>query len=72
MPGQGQRCDSQYNRNGTANLFVMLEVHRPWWHVKVTDGGWGESTPLSDDCQVADKFGVIVRIWTIDANLSGC
>ncbi len=24
-------------RNGTANLFVFLDAHRPWRHVKVTD-----------------------------------
>jgi hypothetical protein len=26
-----------YRRNGTANLFVFLDVHRPWRKVKVTD-----------------------------------
>jgi hypothetical protein len=41
-PGQAQRYDSEYKRNGTANLFVMLEVHRPWRHVKVTDHRTGQ------------------------------
>ena len=41
-PGQAQRYDSEYKRNGTANLFVMLDVHRPWRHVKVTDHRTGE------------------------------
>ena len=36
-PGQARRYDSEYKRNGTANLFVMLDVHQPWRHVKVTD-----------------------------------
>jgi transposase len=36
-PGQAGRYDSEYKRNGTVNLFVMLDVHRPWRHVKVTD-----------------------------------
>jgi hypothetical protein len=41
-PGRVPRYDSQYKRNGTANLFVMLDVHRPWRHVKVTDHRSGE------------------------------
>jgi hypothetical protein len=36
-PGQLERYDCEYRRNGTANLFVCLDVHRPWRHVKVTD-----------------------------------
>lgn len=35
-PGQLERYDCEYRRNGTANLFVFLDVHRPWRHVKVT------------------------------------
>jgi transposase len=35
-PGQLERCDCEYRRNGTANLFVFLDLHRPWRKVKVT------------------------------------
>jgi len=35
-PGQLERYDCEYRRNGTANLFVFLDVHRPWRKVKVT------------------------------------
>jgi hypothetical protein len=35
-PGQRKRYDCEYKRNGTANLFVFLDVHRPWRKVKVT------------------------------------
>lgn len=41
-PGQVRRYDSEYRRNGTANLFVMVDVHRPWRHVKVTDRRTGQ------------------------------
>lgn len=34
--GRPQRYDYEYRRNGTANLFVFLDAHRPWRHVKVT------------------------------------
>ena len=36
-PGQLERYDSEYRRKGTANLFIILNVHRPWRRVKVTD-----------------------------------
>jgi transposase len=36
-PGRLERYDCEYKRNGTANLFVFLDAHRPWRRVKVTD-----------------------------------
>jgi transposase len=36
-PGRATRVDYEYRRNGTANLFVFVDAHRPWRHVKVTD-----------------------------------
>ena len=36
-PGQLERYDCEYKRNGTVNLFIFLDVHRPWRKVKVTD-----------------------------------
>ena len=36
-PGQLERYDCEYKRNGTANLFIVLDVHRPWRKVKVTE-----------------------------------
>ena len=36
-PGQPERYDCEYRRNGTANLFVFLDAHKLWRHVKVTD-----------------------------------
>ena len=35
-PGQLERYDYEYRRNGTVNLFVFLDAHRPWRKVKVT------------------------------------
>jgi transposase len=37
VTGQPERYDCEYRRNGTANLFVFLDTHRPWRHVKVTE-----------------------------------
>jgi transposase len=36
-PGQLERYDYEYRRNGTINLFVFLDAHRPWRKVKVTE-----------------------------------
>ena len=36
-PGQLGRYDCEYKRNGTANLFIVLDTHRSWRRVKVTD-----------------------------------
>jgi transposase len=36
-PGQIERYDCEYQRNGTVNLFIFLDAHRPWRKVKVTD-----------------------------------
>ena len=36
-PGRIERYDYEYRRNGTVNLFVLLDVHRPWRKVKLTE-----------------------------------
>jgi hypothetical protein len=36
-PGQIERYDCEYRRNGTANLSVFLDANRPWRRVKVTE-----------------------------------
>jgi hypothetical protein len=37
-PGQPERIDSEYVRNGTANLFMICEPLIGWRHVEVTSG----------------------------------
>jgi transposase len=36
-PGQLERYDYEYRRNGTVDLFVFLDAHRPWRRVKIAD-----------------------------------
>jgi hypothetical protein len=36
-PGQVERVDYEYRRNGTVNLFVAVDAHRPWRKVTVTE-----------------------------------
>jgi transposase len=35
-PGQVERFDYEYRRAGTVNLFVLVDAHRPWRKVTVT------------------------------------
>ena len=36
-PGKRARFDYEYVRNGTANVFMFVDVNKPWRHAKVTD-----------------------------------
>jgi transposase len=36
-PGKPARFDYEYVRNGTVNVFMFVDVNRPWRHAKVTD-----------------------------------
>jgi hypothetical protein len=36
-PGSTEKFDYHYRRNGTANLFVFVDGHAKWRHVKVTE-----------------------------------
>jgi transposase len=36
-PGQVKRYDYEYRRHGTMNLFVLLDAHRPWRKVTVSE-----------------------------------
>ena len=36
-PGSVAKEDYEYERNGTANLFMLFEPLRGWGHVKVTE-----------------------------------
>jgi transposase len=44
-PGQLERFDCEYRRNGTVNLFVFLDAHRSWRKVKSPIGGRARTSP---------------------------
>jgi hypothetical protein len=44
-PNQPERYDYEYRHNGTANLFVFLDAHRPWRLVKVTEHNTAHDLP---------------------------
>lgn len=36
-PGRRARYDYEYRRNGTANVFMFVDAHKPWRYAKVTE-----------------------------------
>lgn len=56
-PGKPRRYDYEYVRNGTANVFMFVDVNRPWRHAKVTDQRTCIDT-VSDLGRLAQHFGL--------------
>jgi len=52
--GRVERCDYEYLRNGTANLFMIVEPLRGWRHVNVTT----RRTKTDFACQVKELVDV--------------
>jgi hypothetical protein len=64
-PGQLERYDYQYERNGVANLFIFFEPLTGWRHVEVTeqrtaiDYAHQMKYLVDERYSQADKIGVI-------------
>jgi transposase len=69
-PGQLERYDCEYKRNGTANLFMMLDAHRPWRKVKVTDRRAAEDYAKCMRELVEVHYPDAEYIWIVQDNLS--
>ena len=69
-PGRLARFDSEYRRNGTANLFVFLDVHAGWRHVKVTDRRAGDDFAACMRDLVDIHYPDAARIRVVMDNLS--
>jgi transposase len=69
-PGKRARYDYEYVRNGTANVFMFVDVNRPWRHAKVTDQRTSHDFA---DCMrdlVDDHYPNAERIRVVLDNLS--
>jgi transposase len=69
-PGQPERYDYEYKRNGTANLFMFLDAHQPWRHVKVTEQRTGQdfAACMRDLADVHYPDAALIRV--VQDNLS--
>jgi hypothetical protein len=54
-PGRAARIDYEYERNGTANLFMLFAPLEGWRHIKVTE------TPMHSGNLSARAMGATVR-----------
>jgi transposase len=69
-PGQPERYDCEYRRNGTANLFVFLDAHKSRRHVKVTDHRKAEDFATRMRDLVDTQYPNADRIRVVLDNLS--
>jgi len=69
-PGQVERVDYEYRRNGTVNLFVFLDAHRPWRKVNVTDRRTAKDFAVCMRELVDVDFPQAERIRVVMDNLS--
>jgi hypothetical protein len=69
-PGQVARVDYEYRRNGTMNLFVVMDVHRPWRKVTVTERRTAQDYAVRLRELVDVDFPDAERIRVVQDNLS--
>ena len=69
-PGTPARVDYEYQRNGTANLFVVLDVHRGWRHVDVTEQRASRQFAHQMKSLVDEHYSDAERIRVVMDNLS--
>jgi hypothetical protein len=73
IPGQSgkpRRVDYEYIRHGTANVFLFVDVHRPWRHAKVTDHRTGVDFAACMRDLVDEHYPQAARIRVVLDNLS--
>ena len=65
-PGKPERYDTEYERNGVSNLFMMFEPLSGWRHVEVTDRrtavDWAQQIKFLVDVRHKDAEKVVVTI----------
>lgn len=69
-PGQPARYDYEYVRNGTANVFMFIDAHHPWRHVKVTNRRAGSDFAACMRDLVDRHYPQAERIRVVMDNLS--
>jgi transposase len=69
-PGKRARYDYEYVRNGTANVFMFVDVNRPWRHAKITDQRTGADFAECMRDLVDEHYPEADRIRVVLDNLS--
>lgn len=69
-PGRPRRVDYEYRRHGTMTLFVMLDAHRPWRRVMLSEHRTGLEFALCMRALVDEHYPHAQRIRVVLDNLS--
>jgi DDE superfamily endonuclease len=69
-PGQVERRDYEYERHGTANLFVMVEPLAGWRHVAVTEHRTKQDYAECLRSLVEEQYREAERIYLVQDNLN--
>jgi hypothetical protein len=69
-PGQEERRDYEYERHGTANLFVMVEPLAGWRHVAVTEHRTKQDSAECLRYLVEERYLEAERIYLVQDNLN--
>jgi hypothetical protein len=69
-PGQVERRDYEYERHGTANLFVMVEPLAGWRHVAVTAQRTKQDYAACLRYLVEERYPEAERIYLVQDNLN--
>ncbi len=69
-PGKPARIDYEYVRNGTANVFMLIDRHRNWRRAKVTDRRASSDFAICMRELVDDDYPDAERIRVVLDNLS--
>jgi hypothetical protein len=69
-PGQVERRDYEYERQGTANLFVLVEPLAGWRHVAVTEHRTKQDYAECVRYLVEERYPEAERIYLVQDNLN--
>ena len=69
-PGQPERYDYQYERNGVANLFMFFEPLAAWRHVEVTDQRTALDYAQQMKYLVDERYPKAIKITVIQDQLN--
>jgi hypothetical protein len=69
-PGEPERYDYQYERNGVCNLFMFFEPLAAWRHVEVTDQRTGIDYAQQMKYLVDDRYREAIKITVVHDQLN--
>ena len=69
-PGKPERYDTEYERNGTSNLFLFFEPLRGWRHIDFTASRTAHDWAMQIKTLVDDDYPKVQKIRLVMGNLN--